>query len=355
MNLNAHDNLSEFTIAETACLICGVNPPDTNKSVVVRRTLEFLETGYLNAIEYVKKRKSTDSSHKYFKYFFSWRLRSFLYEKIKLFEEFDDTLHPNEIPVELRFDMWRYDLERYISHTENSVENQFFSRDEIHRWLIANDINSLYDFSHKTESTKSKHNIELSYFEFQASLIKTVSEVVVETLVSPVEGLNDLSGAEADATLNSDTNAMSMSVVETFVSPLEGNDLPGVEAVATLSSDIALINECQLKNNKIDLLIPLETTQIASCFDGFKWSEDRWKKNLGNKPLWVRDSIVTNGIQGKSQIKWDPVEIGSVLVREKYATIDQVRKRFKNKIPLQPWLERWNCKVDSILDSLQND
>ena len=69
MNLNAHDNLSEFTIAETACLICGVNPPDTNKSVVVRRTLEFLETGYLNAIEYVKKRKSTDSSHKYFKYF----------------------------------------------------------------------------------------------------------------------------------------------------------------------------------------------------------------------------------------------------------------------------------------------
>lgn len=88
---------------------------------------------------------------------------------------------------------------------------------------------------------------------------------------------------------------------------------------------------------------PLTTSEIAFCFGGLRWSEDEWKKPLGDKPKWLETCLVSPGTRGRggSPRLWNPVFIGAALTDKGYAQFRTVRARFQTKTPLQPWLETW--------------
>jgi len=88
--------------------------------------------------------------------------------------------------------------------------------------------------------------------------------------------------------------------------------------------------------------LPLTTSEIALCFAGLKWkTEEEWKKPLGDKPLWLKHCVHTPGQQGKSQTRWNPVDIGAALVRNGHAKANSVRAKFQTQPLLSPWGDAW--------------
>lgn len=88
--------------------------------------------------------------------------------------------------------------------------------------------------------------------------------------------------------------------------------------------------------------LPVTTGDIAHAFDGFHgWSENQWKKPLGDKPNWLKACIAIPGRQGGPETRWNPVCIAAALVRDGDATARNVRGRFQSKPQLMPWLDAW--------------
>ncbi|MEZ5608089.1 MAG: hypothetical protein R3E52_13450 [Burkholderiaceae bacterium] len=99
---------------------------------------------------------------------------------------------------------------------------------------------------------------------------------------------------------------------------------------------------------------PLATTAIAYAFDGLHWSEEKWKKNLGNKPKWLQACIALPGQRGVREVRWNPVLIGGALIHKGHARQNQVRGRFQSRPTLQPWLETWKTYEADYLDAGSN-
>ena len=88
-------------------------------------------------------------------------------------------------------------------------------------------------------------------------------------------------------------------------------------------------------------LLALTTGDIAFCFDGLRWSEQEWRKPLGDKPKWLQACVHTPGQRGVFETRWNPVSIGAALVRDGHAPAKSVRARFQTKDLLKPWLDTW--------------
>ena len=87
--------------------------------------------------------------------------------------------------------------------------------------------------------------------------------------------------------------------------------------------------------------LALTTGDIAFCFDGLRWSEQKWKKPLGDKPKWLQACVHTPGQRGVFETRWNPVAIGAALVKDGHTQPKSVRARFQTREPLKPWLEAW--------------
>lgn len=96
---------------------------------------------------------------------------------------------------------------------------------------------------------------------------------------------------------------------------------------------------------------PLTTNEIAIGFDGLRqWDADRWKKALGDKPVWLKKCVVVPGARGRTETRWNPVEVGAALVRRGHAKANSVRARFQSKPALKPWLDDWKTYEADQLD-----
>jgi hypothetical protein len=87
--------------------------------------------------------------------------------------------------------------------------------------------------------------------------------------------------------------------------------------------------------------LPLTTSDIAFCFAGLRWSEQQWKKPLGDKPKWLSSCIAIPGARGKSETRWNPVLIGAALVLYGHAGQNNIRAKFRTKPQLAPWFDAW--------------
>ena len=87
--------------------------------------------------------------------------------------------------------------------------------------------------------------------------------------------------------------------------------------------------------------LPLTTGDIAFCFDGIRWSENEWRRPLGDKPKWLQGCVVTPGQRGVSETRWNPVLIAAWLVSRGHVQARSARSRFQTKPQLTPWLEAW--------------
>ena len=96
---------------------------------------------------------------------------------------------------------------------------------------------------------------------------------------------------------------------------------------------------------------PLTTSDIAYCFAGLHWDEQRWKKPLGDKPKWLQPCIAIPGRRGVSETRWNPVLIGAELVAAGHAKPNSVRARFQSKPRLSAWLEAWKTYEADYLDT----
>lgn len=96
---------------------------------------------------------------------------------------------------------------------------------------------------------------------------------------------------------------------------------------------------------------PLTTSDIAHCFNDLKWTEQEWKKALGDKPKWLQTCVATPGQRGVLETRWNPVLICAALVHNGHATPQKVRKRFQNMPQLSAWLEAWKTYEADYLDT----
>lgn len=97
--------------------------------------------------------------------------------------------------------------------------------------------------------------------------------------------------------------------------------------------------------------LPLTTGNIAFSFDGLHWTEQQWKKPLGDKPKWLQACIAIPGARGTSETHWYPVLIGAALVQQGHATVRNVRAKFQTVHLLKPWLDIWKTYESDNLDS----
>ena len=97
--------------------------------------------------------------------------------------------------------------------------------------------------------------------------------------------------------------------------------------------------------------LPLTTGDIAFCFDGLRWSEDQWRKPLGDRPKWLQACVAIPGRRGVSATRWNPVSIGAALERDGHASASSVRARFQTRPMLKPWLEAWKTYEADYIDS----
>ena len=87
--------------------------------------------------------------------------------------------------------------------------------------------------------------------------------------------------------------------------------------------------------------LPLTTGDIAFCFAGLRWNEQKWKKPLGDKPKWLLACIAIPAVRGVSESRWNPVLIGASLVRAGHTKPKSVRAKFQTQPLLKPWLDEW--------------
>jgi hypothetical protein len=87
--------------------------------------------------------------------------------------------------------------------------------------------------------------------------------------------------------------------------------------------------------------VPVTTRAMADSFAGLHWNADQWIKKLGDKPVWLDACMVLNRGRGEGQRLWNPVLIGSYLVRMGHVKAKSVRAKFQTQPALTPWLDEW--------------
>ena len=87
--------------------------------------------------------------------------------------------------------------------------------------------------------------------------------------------------------------------------------------------------------------VPVATRAMADSFAGLHWDGEQWIKRLGDKPVWLDACMVLNRGRGEGPRLWNPVLIGSYLVRMRHAKTNSVRARFQTQPALIPWLDEW--------------
>ena len=109
--------------------------------------------------------------------------------------------------------------------------------------------------------------------------------------------------------------------------------------------------DAELTDAQLKMPTPLTTSDIAHSFTGMRWSEEKWKKPLGDRPKWLAACVVIPGSRGVSETRWNPVLIGAALVRDGHAKPNSVRAKFQTMPLLQPWLDAWKTYEADNFDS----
>ena len=97
---------------------------------------------------------------------------------------------------------------------------------------------------------------------------------------------------------------------------------------------------------------PLTTGDIASAFDGLRWTEAEWKKPLGDKPKWLAACVSIPGRRGSIETRWNPVCIGGALIFSGHVQARGVRARFQTNHLLHHWFDAWKTYEADNLDTL---
>jgi len=96
---------------------------------------------------------------------------------------------------------------------------------------------------------------------------------------------------------------------------------------------------------------PLTTGDIAFSFNGLRWTEEKWKKPLGDRPKWLLSCIAIPGVRGVSETRWNPVLIGAALIHKRDAQARSVRAKFQTVPQLRSWLDAWKTYEADNFDS----
>lgn len=99
---------------------------------------------------------------------------------------------------------------------------------------------------------------------------------------------------------------------------------------------------------------PLTTGDIAHSFAGLHWkTEEEWKTVLGKGRRWVERCAVSSGTRGRGGAPklWNPVYLGSALVKRNHVQIRSVRAKFQTVPVLKPWLEAWEAHAAANFDT----
>ena len=96
----------------------------------------------------------------------------------------------------------------------------------------------------------------------------------------------------------------------------------------------------QVQNKPIkELKIGLPKARVAYIFNGLKWDEAHWNKNLACPSKKLEICIIKKGKRGnrKHSTIWDPVQIAVYLIDEKFS-INKINKVFRE---LPEWKALW--------------
>ena len=119
---------------------------------------------------------------------------------------------------------------------------------------------------------------------------------------------------------------------------------------APVTGDIVTVSDSPKEEVPASDPLPVTTGDIAFAFDGLHgWSEEQWKKPLGDKPKWLAACVAIPGVRGVAETRWNPVLIGAALVHDWDTKPNSVRARFQTKPQLMPWLDAWKTyEADNI-------
>lgn len=87
--------------------------------------------------------------------------------------------------------------------------------------------------------------------------------------------------------------------------------------------------------------VPVATRAMADSFAGLHWDGEQWIKKLGDMTVWLEACLVLNRGRGEGMRLWNPVLIGSYLVRMGHAKTNSVRAKFQTQPALKQWLDEW--------------
>ncbi len=121
---------------------------------------------------------------------------------------------------------------------------------------------------------------------------------------------------------------------------IEGTDEPSTDSEAASGAVQPPENEP----------LPLTTRDMAFAFAGLRYSEERWKKPLGDQPKWLKSCVAIPGRRAGVATHWNPVLIGGALVHAGHVTARSVRAKFQTLPLLKPWLDEWKTYEAEYVD-----
>ncbi len=115
--------------------------------------------------------------------------------------------------------------------------------------------------------------------------------------------------------------------------------------------DVAHLMPAETKLEAVpDSMRSISKGEVINAFDGFHFSRDRWDKNLGDPPDWLKTCRVEKGKQGNNKVsaRWNPVLIAVALLDiDKDVTIKKLGAVF---VILKDWREEWQKVSTSLSD-----
>lgn len=84
----------------------------------------------------------------------------------------------------------------------------------------------------------------------------------------------------------------------------------------------------------------LPTAEIAHCFAGLQYTEEGWRKPLGDGRQWLGDALAERGARPNPSLWW-PVKFAAAIHKKFGIAPHRLRGRFQSKPALRPWLEAW--------------
>ena len=94
--------------------------------------------------------------------------------------------------------------------------------------------------------------------------------------------------------------------------------------------------------------VGLTKNQIADAFRDIKFSFNKWIKNLGDPPDWLKSCLVVKGAKGGNSATWNPVQIGLALMdMPRNIPIKKLDAVF---VRLKAWQAEWQDKTANDRD-----